>query len=51
MFVPFFRMYVMHGGFRDGRAGFVYAVFASLYKFMTVAKLWEIAAEKRGKRD
>lgn len=37
----FLRIYFLRGGFRDGKAGFTYAFFNALYKFMTVAKLWE----------
>jgi glycosyltransferase involved in cell wall biosynthesis len=37
----FFRMYVLRGGFRDGRAGYVYARMDATYKFLTIAKLWE----------
>ena len=36
-----FRMYVLRGGFLDGRAGFVLAVLAGYYVFLKYAKLWE----------
>ena len=35
------RFYIVKGGFRDGKAGFAYAVLNAFYKFATVAKLWE----------
>lgn len=37
----FIRFYIVKGGFRDGKAGFSYAVLNALYKFATIAKLWE----------
>lgn len=37
----FLRFYVVKGGFRDGRAGFTYAILNACYKFTTIAKLWE----------
>ena len=37
----FVRFYMVKGGFRDGKAGFAYAVLNAFYKFATVAKLWE----------
>ena len=43
----FLRFYVVKGGFRDGKAGFAYAVLNAFYKFATVAKLWEQGAAGR----
>ena len=37
----FLRFYVVKGGFRDGKAGFTYAVLNACYKFATIAKIWE----------
>lgn len=37
----FIKSYVIKGGFRDGKAGFVYAYMDAFYKFTTIAKLWE----------
>lgn len=37
----FFKAYVLKGGFRDGRAGYVHARLAYIYKFLTIAKIWE----------
>ena len=34
----FLRFYVVKGGFRDGKAGFTYAVLNACYKFATIAK-------------
>ena len=38
----FFKFYVIKGGFRDGRPGLVYSGVYAFYKFMTIAKLWEV---------
>lgn len=40
-FFRFFRAYVLKGGFRDGKAGFVNASLGAIYKFATIAKIWE----------
>lgn len=37
----FNQKYFFKGGFRDGKAGFAHAAIDSIYKFITVAKLWE----------
>lgn len=37
----FFKLYILKGGFRDGKAGLVYAGLNSFYKFVTIAKIWE----------
>lgn len=41
-FYRFIRMYLLKGGFRDGKAGLCYAILNSFYKFITIAKIWEI---------
>lgn len=43
-FAPFFRFfksYIIKGGFRDGKAGIVFAWTDAIYKFVTIAKIWE----------
>lgn len=40
-FFRFFRYYILKGGFRDGKAGFVYAGFQAIYKYTTIVKIWE----------
>lgn len=37
----FIKHYLIKGGIRDGKAGFVNAMLIALYKFVTVAKVWE----------
>lgn len=37
----FFRLYIVRGGFRDGKAGYVYAKLASFSKAVIMFKLWE----------
>ena len=37
----FFKSYVLKGGFRDGRAGLVYATIEGFYQFMMVCKMIE----------
>ncbi len=37
----FVRMYILKGGFRDGKAGYVNAMLDAVYKFVTISKLWE----------
>lgn len=44
----FLRFYVVKGGFRDGKAGFTYAVLNACYKFTTIAKLWEREEKEAG---
>lgn len=39
--VRFFRFYIIKGGFRDGKAGFIWAKEYAYYKFMTIAKVIE----------
>ncbi len=38
----FFKMYVLKGGFLEGKAGLVIAVISSYYVFLKYAKLWEL---------
>jgi len=47
----FLKMYVLRGGFLDGRAGFVLAVLGSYYVFLKYAKVWELSGYGRGGRD
>ena len=44
----FLRMYVLRGGFLDGRAGFVLATLAAYYVFVRYAKVWEARGYGRG---
>ncbi len=37
----FFKAYVLKGGFRDGKVGYIHARMMANYKFLTIAKLWE----------
>lgn len=37
----FFKNYILKGGFRDGKAGLVSAGMNAIYKFVTIAKIWE----------
>ncbi|MDD3108874.1 MAG: glycosyltransferase family 2 protein [Alistipes sp.] len=43
----FLRFYLIKGGWRDGRAGFTYAMLNACYKFTTIAKVWEHDANSR----
>lgn len=40
-FVRFFKAYIIKGGFKDGVPGLIYATTSAIYKFMTLAKLYE----------
>lgn len=40
-FHRFFKAYILKGGFRDGKAGLVNAGMDAIYKFATIAKIWE----------
>jgi glycosyltransferase involved in cell wall biosynthesis len=40
--LAFLRNYVVRGGFRDGRVGFVISVLNAYYVFLKFAKLWEL---------
>ena len=45
LFAPwfrFFKAYWMKGGFREGRAGYIHAKLQGMYKFATLAKLYEV---------
>ena len=37
----FFKLYILKGGFRDGKAGLVYCGLNAFYKYATIAKIWE----------
>ena len=37
----FFKLYILKGGFRDGKAGLTYCGLNAFYKFATIAKIWE----------
>lgn len=43
----FIRFYFIKGGIRDGKAGLVYSILYSFYRFVIMAKLWETQL-KRG---
>lgn len=38
----FFRAYVMKCGYREGMWGFIVAILAGMYQFLSYAKLWEM---------
>ena len=38
----FFRAYIGKRGYRDGRWGFIMAVMAGMYQFLSYAKFWEL---------
>jgi (heptosyl)LPS beta-1,4-glucosyltransferase len=40
--LAFLRNYLVHGGFRDGTAGFIISAMNSYYVFLKFAKLWEL---------
>src|SRR5574344_1005209 len=40
-FLEFIKVYFLKQGFRDGIHGYIFAIIAANYKFMTIAKLWE----------
>ena len=51
MYAPYFRFfkaYILKGGFLEGRAGYIHAKLQELYKFVTLAKLYE--AQYTGKQ-
>jgi glycosyltransferase involved in cell wall biosynthesis len=37
----FFKIYILKGGFRDGKPGFIHACFKGMYKFIMVSKIIE----------
>ncbi|MDH6303387.1 glycosyltransferase involved in cell wall biosynthesis [Parabacteroides sp. PF5-5] len=37
----FFKFYIIKGAIRDGKAGLIYAGLLSIYKYLTIAKVWE----------
>lgn len=40
-FFRFFKMFILKGGFRDGKAGFIRASLEAYYQFVTLAKITE----------
>lgn len=42
----FFKLYILKGGFRDGKAGLVYAGLNAFYKFVAIAKIWEFRTKE-----
>jgi len=40
--LAFLRNYLVHGGIRDGAAGFVISAMNAYYVFLKFAKLWEL---------
>lgn len=49
-FFRFFKTYILKGGFRAGKPGFIHAVFDAMYHFNSLAKIEEdIQSEKREK--
>ena len=40
-FFRFFKAYILKGGIRDGKAGFICACFEGIYQFVTVSKILE----------
>lgn len=45
-FFRFFKMYILKGGFKDGKAGFIYACMRAYSKFALVAKMIERQNQK-----
>jgi glycosyltransferase involved in cell wall biosynthesis len=46
--VKFLYMYVLKRGFLDGRAGYTYCKLQSMYEYMIVVKMRELARKQRG---
>jgi glycosyltransferase involved in cell wall biosynthesis len=46
--MKFLWMYVLKGGFLDGRAGFTYCKLQAIYEYMIVVKMRELARQRRG---
>ena len=46
-FFRFFKAYILKGGFRDGKAGFICACYEGFYQFVIVSKLLENTHSKR----
>ena len=46
--IKFLWMYVLKGGFLDGRAGYTYCRLQAIYEYMIVAKMRELARNERG---
>lgn len=45
-FFRFFKLYILKGGFRDGKAGLVYCGLNAFYKFATISKIWEARVDE-----
>jgi hypothetical protein len=41
-------MYLLKGGFLDGRAGYTYCRLQAMYEYMIVVKMRELARNERG---
>ena len=48
-FFRFFKAYVLKGGFRDGKAGFICACYEGVYQFVAVSKILEDRCGNQGK--
>jgi hypothetical protein len=46
--IKFLWMYVLKGGFLDGRAGYTYCRLQAIYEYMIVVKMRELARNERG---
>ena len=40
-FGEFIKRYILKGGFKDGKHGFIFAVLLAYYEFLSYSKLWE----------
>lgn len=47
----FFKSYILKGGFRDGKEGFIHAGLDALYKFITLSKQIERQSQEQQKRN
>lgn len=47
----FFKTYILKGGFRSGKAGFIHAIFDANYMFNALAKMQEDIENKRNDKD
>lgn len=43
-FFRFFKFYIIKGGILDGKAGLLFASLNAIYKYTTIAKVWESAS-------
>jgi hypothetical protein len=46
--IKFLYLFVWHGGWLDGRAGFTYCVLQSFYEYMIVVKMRELERREQG---